>query len=557
MSTTHATGASGDSSEAPLALMLYAALFVAGAGTMAVELAAVRLLAPWFGAATVVWTNVIGVILLALALGYLLGARLSRDGEPARRLAWVLSLASATTAVLPLLAPTIAELFLPAALSLDEAAALLGWGSLASSLCLFLPPALFLGCVGPLAVEWLVRARRGHAGDAGGRVLAASTLGSLVGTFGTTHLAVPVLGLQRTFLCAALALALAGLPFWRDARRRAAAAALLLAVGIGAALVRPGQPDLMEGWRLLEARESPYQAVRVVELPAEEGAARGLRFLQINECFDSFQSVGAPDSGLLPPGYYYDFFAPPAWWQHTEDAGAARPEWRVLTLGLGAGSAVRVLQGCLPEGTRLASTGIELDPVVVALGERWFDLETDRPDRRVLADLDARAALRAVPVAGADEGFDQVVLDCYANAVEVPPHLSTVEFFREVAACVRPGGWITLNAAGFGLDDPVVRALAESLAAGIEDRVLSLRVPFSRNCLLVARRGAGTPEPGTAAWRVAHPELASLLAMAELPGAWEWVAPRADATLLTDDVNPIPLLQVRSIAEGRRKWLPQ
>ena len=60
---------------------------IAGAGTMVVELAAVRLLAPWFGASSAVWTNVIGVVLLALSLGYLLGARWSNSERPLQRLA--------------------------------------------------------------------------------------------------------------------------------------------------------------------------------------------------------------------------------------------------------------------------------------------------------------------------------------------------------------------------------------------------------------------------------------------------------------------------------------
>src|SRR5688572_19480266 len=127
----------------PLALLSIVA--VAGAGTMMIELSAVRLLAPWFGASSGVWTNVIGVILLALALGYRWGAALSRGPHPRRSLALVLACAALATAWMPFLARPVADLFLPSGLALDEAAELLLWGRLAAALVLFLPAALVLG----------------------------------------------------------------------------------------------------------------------------------------------------------------------------------------------------------------------------------------------------------------------------------------------------------------------------------------------------------------------------------------------------------------------------
>src|SRR5262245_22161720 len=177
---------------------------------MIVELAAVRLLAPWFGTSLVVWTNVIGVILLALAIGYLAGARASRARDPLAVLGTALLCAGAATALLPRVTGPAADLFLPATLALDEALPLLGWGSLAASLLLFIVPAALLGMVAPLAVEAVQRLAERRAGDAGGRVLAASTLGSLAGVFGTTHLLVPRLGLAWTFYAAAGTLSAAG-----------------------------------------------------------------------------------------------------------------------------------------------------------------------------------------------------------------------------------------------------------------------------------------------------------------------------------------------------------
>lgn len=518
------------------ALLVLVAL--AGAGTMVVELAAVRLLAPWFGASAAVWTNVIGVVLLALAVGYLLGARLSAAADPLRRLGFVLLAASCATAWLPFVAAPAARLFLPDGTTLDGAASQVRWGSLATSILLFLPAALALGAVGPLAVEVDQRRRARHAGDAGGRVLAASTVGSLVGTFGTTHVLVPHLGLRLCFLSAAGVLALLGLAtLWRSgaaARATAGAALLTAAATVLVPLAEAGVPD---GFRLLAARQSPYQSVRVVE---RESDGERWRELQVNEGFDSFQSVWRETPGFLGRGYYYDWFVLPAWLDERREGA-----WRTFVVGLGTGTAWRVMESTLPGALELDAVGVEIDPEVVALGREFLDLAPEgTPGRRVLAGADGRAGLAAAGV-----GFDQIVLDAYANQVEIPAHLSTVEFFREARAALRPGGWFSANVGAFGTDDPVAVALARTAAAAFERPAWLVRVPFSRNVLLVVRRDADVPVGDEVA--------------AGLPNGWsEWLrfAPAlrrfepGDAPL-TDDRNPIDLLQRRSLerAEDARR----
>jgi len=527
--------------ESKRSLTILSVVAVAGAGTMTVELSAVRLLAPWFGASSGVWTNVIGVILLALALGYLIGARLACRAHPVRLLGLALLLSGAFTVWLPFFAAPVAEAFIPRGLALDEAAGLLLWGSLAASLVLFLPAALLLGCVGPLAVEAVQNLRGGHAGDAGGRVLGASTFGSIAGTFATTHVLLPRLGIEHTFLLSAAVLGLLGvfmLVLARRARAPSAAAALLLVLGL--ATSRYAAPLPAADLRLLAARQSPYQSIRVVE--RGEGAER-IRFLQVNESLDSFQSVWQPEPGLLPPAYYYNLFAlPPAWSRTTGN-------WRMLVIGLGAGTVVRVLEGALPEAVRLISLGAEIDPVVVELGRRWFELEANDTDRRVFAGLDGRAALRF-----AEGAFDEIVLDAYADNMEIPAHLSTVEFFREVRSQLRPGGWLAVNLSGFGFDDPVISAVAGTVAAAFERRVLALRVPFSRNCVLFARAGDEPPAPRSAAFRLEGGAVASLVPSLELDGGWRWFEP-GEGRVLTDDENPIDQLQLRSITRGRARWI--
>lgn len=517
---------------------------LAGAATLVVELAAVRLLAPWFGASTGVWTNVIGVILLALALGYLVGARLAAGPRPERAVGIVLLAAGLTAAWTPALAAPVCSSFLPAGLSLHQAAGLWIWGSLAASLCLFLPPALLLGSVGPLAVELVAVRRGGHAGSAGGRVLCASTLGSLAGTFATTHVLVPRLGLQASFLLAGALLAALGaaaLIASRPGRGSLAssvlvAAALIPAAGDAGALQRPPPST---GLIVRAERESAYQYLRVVD---DSTWTTPLRLLQVNEGLDSFQSVWQERPGLLGQGFYYDLFALPPWW-----AGARGP-WRTLVLGLGAGTAFRVLEAALPEGAQAILTGIEIDPAVVELGREHFGL--DARAHAIVGGEDARLAMRR-----AAAGFDSVLLDAYANQVEIPAHLCSVEFFREVHEKLAPGGWLAVNAGGFGADDPVLTALGQTLARAFGTCV-ALRVPRARNWVLYTRRDADLPRPRADGacvgpdWDLAGEVPRALLLPLRLPGSAVWFDDDPSALVLTDNLNPMEALQRRSLQEG-------
>jgi predicted membrane-bound spermidine synthase len=518
-------------------LVLFVAA-LAGACTMAVELAAVRLLAPWFGTSSAVWTNVIGVILLGLSVGYMLGARLSASADPARKLAFTLCFAAALAAWLPGLSAPAARAFLPEGLTLDEAGELLSWGSLATALVLFLPSTLLLGCVAPLCTEVLQRIEHGSAGHAGGRVLCASTLGSLAGTFATTYVLVPRAGLTLTFLSAGAALfACALIAFFvlhKSTTPRATALAAVVPFLAALPLSRAPAPQVRDEMKLLDARESTYQSLRVVQ-------SGDLRFLQVNESFDSFQSVWQQQPGLLPPPFYYNAFVLPLWWAQ------ASGRWRVAVLGLGAGTTWRVMEGAKPDGVTIAGAGVEIDPVAVELAHEWLDLAPDRADRRVLAGWDARVALRAL-----EPGLDQIVLDAYANQMEIPPHLSSREFFAEARAKLVDGGYMCVNVGGFGFDDPVVVAIARTLASAFEARVLVLRIPFSRNFAVFARRGAEPPEPGGVGWRTRSDEINARLEPLSLEGAWRWFE-RGDARVGTDDRNDIEALQRRSVLDAGEK----
>lgn len=186
-------------------------VFTSGAATLGAEIAAARLMAPYFGASTVVWANTIAVVLVALSIGYWVGGRLADDrpDEPSLR-RWALA-GAGMLALVPLVARPFLEVSTEALDSLDVGEFT---GSLVGVLALIAVPLVVLGAVSPWAIR-LSLERVEDAGTATGRLYAISTVGALVGTFLSALLLIPLVGTQRTFIAFALALALVaahGLP---------------------------------------------------------------------------------------------------------------------------------------------------------------------------------------------------------------------------------------------------------------------------------------------------------------------------------------------------------
>ena len=175
-------------------------VFTSGVATLAAEIAAQRLVAPAFGASTVVWANTIAVVLLALAGGYWVGGRLADRHPTARGLALTALAGAALVALIPLVAIPLLDVTED---RLQELA-----GSLLVVLVLVGPPVVVLGAVSPWAIRLRVRAVE-DAGDVTGRLYALSTAGGLVGTFASALLLIPLVGTRWTFLIAAALLALA------------------------------------------------------------------------------------------------------------------------------------------------------------------------------------------------------------------------------------------------------------------------------------------------------------------------------------------------------------
>jgi spermidine synthase len=411
----------------PLALSVL--VFLAGIGSMASEMCASRLLAPYYGSSTVVWANIIGLILASLSVGYWVGGRLADRRPSPSLLATIVLAAAAWVAMIPFVAKPFLDLSIRGIDTLSTGAVV---GSFTASLALFAPPVVLLGMVTPFAIR-LGSTGVEDAGRVAGRVFALSTAGSLIGTFMPALITIPLIGTQRTLIGSAVIIAASALPLLAGRRLAAGlvltgALAAVLAVPAGVVKAQPG---------LLHEEESRYQFIQVVQTGNE-------RRLYLNEGY-AIHSIWHPDTVLT--GGEWDMFlaAPPL---------LGRPADRAATLGNAAGTTARAFGVYYPQ-TRI--DGVELDPAVSDVGRRWFGLD-DNP-RLTVHTADARPFL-----ASTDARYDLIMVDAYRQPY-VPFYLATREFFRLCRQRLAPGGMIALNVSTVPGDDRLARGIAGTLRA--------------------------------------------------------------------------------------------
>ncbi len=413
-------------SERPGRLALGALVFGAGIGALATEITASRLIAPYFGSSTIVWANLIGIVLAALAVGYWLGGRVA-DRRPEPSLLGFIVLGSAIcVAAIPFVAKPFLEVTVD---GLDKASVGAVIGSFLSVLLICAPPVVLLGMVSPFAIRLAVTSVV-TAGAVAGRLYALSTAGSLVGTFLPALVLIPAVGTQRTFLVIAALLAISSC-FLLGPRYLVVAAALVALVAIP-----PGAVKKRAG--LLHEETSSQQFIQVVERDDGE------RLLYLNEGV-AVHSVWRSDS-VLTGGEWDTYLALPPLLGHDLR--------RVAILGNAGGTTARALGFFYP---RAAVDGVEIDPAVSRVGRRYFGMG-DNP-RLVVHDADARPFLRTT-----DARYDLIVVDAYHQPY-VPFYLATREFFRLVREHLTPGGIVVLNVATVPGDKRLVEAVGTTLAA--------------------------------------------------------------------------------------------
>jgi|GEM_PF-22566 len=473
-------------------------VFGVGMVFMSLEVIAGAEIAPYFGSSVFVWGSVIALFLLALSAGYRLGGRLADRWPTMMALATVLVAAGVATLLIPLVSPSVCAAFAgPPSGGLGRLRAL------PVTVILYFVPTVLFAMTAPFAVRLsATRLGRvgGVAGRLYALSTLGNLVGALLTTFVLVRVIGKARLFEAAGFAAVLMAVLAVLVDNRargEKRQPLLISALLLAASALLAFACPKPPLVSlvdedeavvgsvgsrgQGWHLIKERpaggaedgsddlhflrrlraefESPYHHIAVIEdavisrrvlgpdvlgegeittmdgrkVPVKPTAYRGnRRDLKFDRYVESSLLLDDRAAAIRRPytsrATYADLLHLPF---------VFNPRIRdVLIVGGGGGVVPTIFRESYPA---VSIDVVEIDPVVVAVAEKWFDLKPDAERLRVHVQ-DGRMYIH-----NSKGRFDLIILDAYTAGGRVPFHLTTKEFLTEVRDHLKPEGIALMN----------------------------------------------------------------------------------------------------------------
>ena len=393
--------------------LLETVVFVSGAIVMIYEIIGSRILAPYIGTSTYVWTSLIGVILGSLSLGYWLGGKMADRRPSSKVLASVLFIASLLVTITLLLQEIF--LFVLATFSMR-----LEFKAVIAALVLFAPASVLFGFVTPYAIRLKMESVE-NAGKTVGRLYALSTVGSILGTFVAGFVLLPFVGSVRTlYLIIAVLFALSVLlvPFKLNAK--SVAVLLLFLLGIGAnEFIRY---SLLKYYSLRDF-DTQYSRIRVWDSNNTPNR-RPVRVLSTDPfSTQSSMYLDGDDMASRYLAYYHllRHFKPD--FQKTLNIGGAGYSFPKDYVKKYPGKEIDV---------------VELDPQVTQIARDYFRLKEDENLRSF--NEDGRTFLNQN-----QEKYDAIVMDAFGSLFSVPFQLTTIEAVRKINSSLSDDGVVLVN----------------------------------------------------------------------------------------------------------------
>ncbi len=399
---------------------LYLTEFFSGMAVMAVELGASRLLAPYFSSSQIVWTIIIGTIMIAMALGNVYGGRKADQDPNPDKLYGRILIAAIWIALIPVLGRYII-LGISAVLIFTVSSNFLIIAAFAACMVVFVFPLFLLGTVTPSLVKYTTDSLDDN-GKIVGTLGASNTIGSIIGTFVPTFVTIPAVGTAITFLIFSGILIVLSLVYFISTKKKSRLAVASVIILIIASIF--GHDASFAFWEkdsLTYEGESVYNYLQVKEDDEKV-------ILSTNVLF-GVQSVKMKEQSMT--GLYYDYAmaAPLMAGIYDQD------EVNILILGNGTGTFATQCEEYFGDRVNLNIDAVVIDDKISELAYEYFDLSPEVN----LTTYDGRAYLNAI-----DDKYDVIMVDAYQD-ITIPFQMSSTEFFQLVADHLTDDGVMVVN----------------------------------------------------------------------------------------------------------------
>lgn len=496
-------------------LFLYLTEFFAGMSVMAVELGASRLLAPYFSSSQIVWTIIIGTIMIAMALGNIYGGKSADKSPDPDRLYGRILIAAIWIALIPVVGKYIV-LGISALLIFTVSNNFLIIAAFCACMVIFVFPLFLLGTVTPSLAKYSVDSLD-DSGRTVGTLGAFNTIGSIIGTFVPTFVTIPAVGTSITFLIfSGILIVLAAVYFIskKAGKKKVVAVVLIFVLCCGL-----GYSDSFAFWQkdLTYEGESIYNYLQVSQ--------NDKRVILSTNVLFGVQSVYMKDEDLT--GMYYDYaMAAPLMVPDKQVS-----DMDVLILGMGTGTYATQCRRYLGD---MNVEGVEIDEKITQLSRQYFSL----PEDVKVTTYDGRAFLNA-----SDEKYDVIMVDAYQD-ITIPFQMSSTEFFTLVREHLNENGVMVVNMNMRGSGEGNINQYLSDTIASVFDTVYTVDVKGSTNRELFASNDPQMLETLTAQTASVENEQLRELLTKVADNCEQHVAGNY---IMTDDQAPVELLGMRVI----------
>ncbi len=501
-------------------IYLYLTEFFAGMSVMAVELGASRLLAPYFSSSQIVWTIIIGTIMIAMALGNLYGGRKADKDPNPDKLYGRIVIAAIWIAAIPVVGKYVI-MGISALLVFAVNTNFLIIAAFAACMVIFVFPLFLLGTVTPSLVKFTVDSLD-DSGSIVGRLNAFNTIGSIIGTFVPTFISIPAVGTSVTFLIFAGILLILSIAYFVSSKINFTKAKKVpISIVLFILCCFFGHNNSFAFWEsgLTYEGESVYNYLQVYE--------DSHRVILSTNVLFGVQSVYEKEKGLT--GMYYDYAMAAPYMAGIHE----KPELSILILGNGTGTFATQCKRYF-DNTRIEA--VEIDEKITDLAIKYFELPEDVP----VATYDGRAYMNAI-----DDKYDVIMVDAYQD-ITIPFQMSSVEFFTLVRDHLNPDGVMVVNMNMRGEEEGNINQYLSDTISHVFPEIYTADVRNSTNRELYASLNPDMIERMKANLEPEEdPSLSYMMASVQdrliryEPGSY----------LMTDDKAPVELLGMRVIDE--------